>query len=88
MLPGWLTELINARIGDRMIFNILLLLKNEYRVGRPSFVFTEKASRMSQPASSGGEDSDWTSSSGESSADSSTDKEETHRLLILVQEYC
>jgi len=36
--------------------------------------------------SSGGEDSDWTSSSGESSADSSTDKEETHRLLILVQE--
>ncbi len=32
-----------------------------------------------------GEDSDWTSSSGNSSADSSTDKEEAHRLLVLVQ---
>jgi hypothetical protein len=41
---------------------------------------------MQEHSSSGGEDSDWTSSSGESSADSSTDKEETHRLLILVQE--
>lgn len=75
---------------DRVIFKIRLLSKNELSNLRMSVVPLSCSKRPAEchnkePSSFDGEDSDWTSSSGDSSADSSTNKEEANRLLVLVQ---